>query len=103
MLRYIAQNKVRDFIKEKHLSWMFLPQYAPELAPVELFFCQLKKSITTRRTSGAINLEKEPGRLVIANLIASIDNVAIIKIWSHFISKLKQLIGEIGSILDQNR
>ena len=97
----IIQNKFRDWPKENYISWICLHQYTPELVQMELFFCQLGKSIITSKGK-VINLEKKSDRIVIINLVVSIDNVTIIRIWSHFILRLKQLVGELCVIFDQN-
>ena len=81
------------------MACLFLPQYTPEMAPVELFFCQLKKQISMRRTSEVIDLTKQSGRQILAELIASIDQVSVIKIWRHLIASLRQMIGELDPIL----
>ena len=39
---HLAKDVI-NFLKNTKYSCLFLPQYAPEMAPVELFFCQLKK------------------------------------------------------------
>ena len=83
-------------------AWVYLPQYTPEMAPVELFFGQLKRLISTRRNLGIVDLMKNKGRKVLIDSIISIDEVAISKIWLHFTSKLKEWIGELDSIIDQN-
>ena len=73
--------KVQDHFKKKAWSIIFLPQYAPELAPVELFFCILKKRILARRTNELINLEKKKsGMIMIENVAESIDRITIMRI-----------------------
>ena len=94
--------KVKECLKGRKWSCIFLPPYAPELAPVELFFAILKKKILARRTNEVINLEKDNGREVIGEITGSIERVTIIKIWSNFISKLHQIVKEWDSILDLN-
>ena len=52
-----------------------------------------------RRTNEVIDLNKKSGRQILAELISSINQVSIIKIWGHIIATLRQMIGELDSIL----
>ena len=92
---------VQTHLKESNLDTVFLPQYTPELAPVELFFGILKKQIRSRRTSKVINLAKDSGRKVIEDIVKSIDRTTIVRIWGHFLSELKQIVRGIGPIFDK--
>ena len=79
-----CSGKVRNYLKERNCSWIFMLQYAPELAPVELFFGRLKRIISTRRTSSIINLDSKSGRIILNDVIASIDRLSIMKIFVTF-------------------
>ena len=50
--------KVQNNLKERNWYGLFLPPYAPELAPIELLFGILKKQIISRKTNVVINLKK---------------------------------------------
>ena len=91
---------VRRYMKESEYSCIYLPQYTPELAPVELFFGRVKQIISTKRTDTVIDLDNESGKQILAEVVSSIGRVSIIKIWNHFISILKQTIGELDSIFE---
>ena len=93
-------SDVNKCLAKTKWSWMFLPQYCPEMAPVELFFWQLKRHISLNRKQAVINLWKDSGRQFLIGSIWSINNIAIMKIWSHFKSKLKEWIGELRSIFE---
>ena len=86
-------------MKDKHLSCIYLPQYAPELAPVELFFGNIKRLISTKRGDKLINFNQDTGRKVLTEVIESIEWISIMKLWRHFMSELRQMTGEIDSIL----
>ena len=77
---------------------MFLPQYCPELAPVELFFVRVKKSIATRKTNEMVIFDNQTGCEILSEIVASIDRMTIIKMWDHFISQQEQLVSGIGTI-----
>ena len=89
---------VKCYLKKKIWSWIFLPQYTPELASVELFFDRLKGLISTKRTKSVINLDHESGRQILKDAVVLIDKVSIMKIWSHFLSIIQQIIGDLDSI-----
>ena len=93
-------EKVQNYLKERNWSGIFLPQYSPELAPIELFFGILKKRILARQADEVINLDKDSGRRAIEEVVRSIDRTTIVKIWGHFISELKQIEERIVSILN---
>ena len=97
-----CSSDVRSYLCKIGWSWIFLPQYTPEMAPVELFFCQLKRSISSRRNHEIVNLDSLNGRKFLIESICSIDKIAIMEIWRHFISKLKESIGELDSIFELN-
>ena len=92
-------TSVINYLKEKCLVWIYLPQYTPELAPVELFFGMLKRQIAKRRTDTVINLNSEPGRRVLVEELELIDRFTIMKIWMHYLVILKGIVGGIDSIL----
>ena len=54
--------------------------------------------MSTKRTASVIDLDKDSGKEILACTVASIDKNAIIRIWSHFLSSIKQTISEIESI-----
>ena len=57
-----CSSKVRQYLENKCLTWIYLPQYKPELAPVELLFCQLKRLMSKKRVSTIINQDNESGK-----------------------------------------
>ena len=91
---------VRSYLSKTRWSWIFLPQYSPELAPVELFFWQLKRLFWSRRKHTIVDLYKTSGREYLAETVSSIDKIAIMKMWKHFTFKLKESIKEIDSIFE---
>ena len=95
-------EKVQDYLIKEGIACIFLPQYCPELAPIELFFGQVKKSMATRKTNEIVTLNNQTGCEILSEIITSIDRMVIIKIWDHFISQLKQLVSRVGTILNQD-
>ena len=90
----------RNYLIKRKFSWFFLPQYTPEIAPVELFFCQLKRLISAKRLDSVVNLSRTTGKKFLIDAISSIDRFQISKIWSNFVLKLKELVSELDSIFE---
>ena len=93
-------EKIQNYFKEMNWLLIFLPQYTPELAPIEQFFNILKLKIRAIQVNEVINLDRDSGRQVVDDTIKSIDRITILNIWRHFISEIKQIEGEISSILN---
>ena len=93
-------KKVQNYLKEKSCKWVFLPQYTPELAPVELFFGEAKKLVSQTKTKKMINLETSRGREFLEDKIGSIDQIAVLKLWRHFFGQIKDSINQFRSILN---
>ena len=50
-----------ELFKEKNWSWIFIPRYTPELAPIEQFFNILKLRIRVKQVNEVINLDRDFG------------------------------------------
>ena len=74
-----CSDDVRSYFKNNDFTWIYLPQYTPELAPIELFFGRVKRLMTSKRTNIWINLDKESGKKILAEVIESVDKVSIWK------------------------
>ena len=72
-----CSNDSTSYLKETKWSWFFLPQYVPELAPVGLFFWQLKRLISSSRQQAIMDVEKQSGVIRLAELINSIEWVTV--------------------------
>ena len=88
------------YLKETRWSCFFLLQYAPELAPVELFFWQLIRLISSSRPQAVMNVEKKSGIRQLSEIINSIDRFTIVKTWSHFLQILKETLGDLATIFN---
>ena len=90
---------VLNYLNDTGWSMIFLPQYAPEMAPIELFFGQHKKMITFGGIERPINLKKVDGMNFIVDHIKSIDLVSILKLWRHFLLQAEQSLEDIKTII----
>ena len=87
-----------NYLNEKHLTWIYLPHYTPELAPVELFFGMLKRLISKRKTNTIINISRESGTKILIEELELIDLLSIMRIWKHYLFTLKGIVCGIDFI-----
>ena len=55
-------KNVKEILRENELTCIFLPQYAPDMTSVELFFGQLKRMIWGKRSNSILKLKKNSGK-----------------------------------------
>ena len=88
-------NLVREYCKKKGTKLYFLPQYSPELAPVEIYFSKIKHSIVQKIGNDSANMKTEESISKIADCIHNIRSEYIKKLWSRLMniieSELKQI------------
>ena len=89
---------VTDFMESNQINHIFLPQYSPDLAPVETFFANLKNRIARRKWK-IIDLAKEEGTKMITEEIQNITAVQVKRSWWRFYKRIKFLLTEARAIL----
>ena len=62
----------------------YLPAYCPELAPIELYFSQVKAKLTKGMKGSEIDVRADAFIEELSNCIHSISKESISKIWSNF-------------------
>ena len=62
----------------------YLPAYCPELAPIELYFSQVKAKLTKGMKGSEIDVKADAFIEELSNCINSISKESISKIWSNF-------------------
>ena len=65
------------------MIWVFLPQYSPELAPVETVFAILKQK-AWKSANREVNLESEKGVHLVTDWFQKIGSMVIKKLWEIF-------------------
>ena len=86
-------KSVLKYLEESRIQYNFLPQYSPELAPVDKFFALMKQKATAVRCK-LINLKSDEGTALLKTTLQSIDSIKIKSLWRHFYSKIRSLISE---------
>ena len=87
-----------EYLNNERIRHLFLPQYSPDLAPVELFFGKLK-GLAKISQNKSINFFKDEGIDFIATQIKKITKERVRKIWSHLFLRLRYYLEEAGSII----
>ena len=85
---------VLNYLDNKKINCIFLPQYTPELAPVEIYFGWLKRQVKTN-VNDLLKLDSEEG-------LKAIIPARVRKLWKHFYRKIKEWLWEatlIGTYL----
>ena len=78
-----------DLLKEEKWYTAFLPQYSPELAPVELFFSLIKSKFIELSDGNSINLKSSKGIRLIREACQIIPKSTIIKLWLKLLIRMK--------------
>ena len=87
-----------EYLNKERIRHLFLPQYSPDLAPVELFFGQLKGMAKISQNKN-IRLLKQEGIEFIATQIKKITKERVSKIWSHLYRRLRYYLEEVSTII----
>ena len=87
-------NKVKKYWTRTGVRLYYLPAYCPELAPVELYFSQLKSKLKKKIGGTKINLKTEAFIDQVANNIHSFTRESILKLWYAFFFTVKNEIGK---------
>ena len=90
-------NVVLEFINTSKLRWVFLPQYSPELAPVETAFAILKQK-AWRNANRGISLDSEEGKHLVEEWFQKIGGPVIRKLWARFKTWIRALLKDASRL-----
>ena len=92
------EGLVREYCKNKAARLFYLPQYSPELAPVEIYFSKIKHLIIQEieEEGEPADLRTEESISKIAHCIHNIDPDYIRRLWSRLISIIRGELKEIS-------
>ena len=86
---------VREYCKKKGIKLYFLPQYSPELAPVEIYFSNIKHSIVQKIGKDSADMKTEESISKIADCIHNISREYIKGLWSRLMNIVEWELGHI--------
>ena len=89
-----AKN-VMEYCKAAGVKLYYLPQYSPELAPIEVYFSKLKKDIIRSAGMKSIQLDSEEAIQIIKRWAQGVDPAYAKKIWSRM---LNQTLNELEAL-----
>ena len=92
----------RSKIVEKYLEgacWphWYLPPYSPELAPVELYFGQLKKYIRSDDIGAPVSLNSRLGISYLEKTMKKINKQHILNQWTKWVGELNTIIDSLNN------
>ena len=90
-----ARN-VLKFLEEIRIRYIFIPQYSPELAPVEKFFAQMKQKVI-KAEHDSFNLTKD-WVIIMRATLKSISQANVRLLWRNFYSWIRNLICDYGEL-----
>ena len=86
---------VREYWRNKGTKLYYLPQYSPELAPVEVYFSRIKKAVTKEAKNELVDLRTEESIKMVASWIHEVDSNYVKRLWSRLMTIV---MGELEKI-----
>ena len=85
-------KKVLDYMKTTNRVYMFLPQYSPSLALIELLFGKLKKLLSESKVNRLTSWRSQTGTQMIGDALNKITTKEVIGEWRHVIEVIEKYI-----------
>ena len=82
----------KHVVKKLGLRMRFLPQYSPQLTPVELVFGMLKRKLSIKRKQKVIRFSSIEGRKEISQALIGFCKSKALRLWSVFVNESKKWI-----------
>ena len=80
---------VKDYWRSIGVNLFYLPAYWPELAPTELYFSRLKRSLVESFAKVQLDLKSESVLSIMPNSVHSLSKEYIHKLWKNFFSSVR--------------
>ena len=79
---------VQKYMQSENLNIAFIPQYWPELAPIEHYFSKLKQEVTDRERGKDIDWKSEGSNELLRRSMLAIPPRMVRKIWTSFTKEI---------------
>ena len=79
---------VREYMKSEHMSIAFIPQYSPELAPIEHYFSKLKQEVIDRARGKDIDWKTSGSSELLKRSMQAIPSSMVRRIWKSFTKEI---------------
>ena len=90
-------RSIIEYWKSINLRLYFIPPYCPEMAPVEVYFSELKRKFIKTNQASSLNLKSEAWINKMKLWIFSTDQAYIRRLWRCFLSKLDSNLDNLRS------
>ena len=79
---------VKDYMKKEGLNVAYIPQYSPEMAPVEHYFSILKQTVINKARGKNIDWRSQVANALLRDFISTIHPEMIRLIWTSFTKEI---------------
>ena len=86
---------VRKYIQSEKLNVAFIPQYCPELAPIEHYFSKLKQEVTDRARGKDTDWKSERSNELLRGSMRDIPSSMVRRIWTSFTTEICKSLDSI--------
>ena len=90
-------NIILEYIESSKLRWVFLPQYCPELAPVETAFAILKQK-AWMNANREIDLQSKQGVHLVEKWFQEMRGLTIRRLWARFYTLMRTLLRDVREL-----
>ena len=89
----------KDYMNITGIKYMFIPHHTPSLAPIELIFAKMKRTITDMDTNEITNWGSNKGTNILRQSLQEISNWEIMRCWTHWLKVSEKYIDSFKSHL----
>ena len=79
---------IKDYLNIEGLNVAYIPQYSPEMAPVEHYFSKLKQTVINKARGKSIDWRSHVTNSLLRDCISSIHPEMIRSIWTSFTKEI---------------
>ena len=79
---------IKDYLNKEGLNVAYIPQYSPEMAPVEHYFSKLKQTVINKARGKSIDWRSHVANSLLRDCISNIHPEMIRSIWTSFTKEI---------------
>ena len=80
------------YLENENLSVAFIPQYSPELAPIERYFSKLKQAVIQKARGKSVNWKNAESNEFIRSSMLNIPPSMVRRIWTSLTKEINNLL-----------
>ena len=89
---YQKSNLIQSLMRDWEVSWIYLPPFSPELAPIELLFRSFKAKLRAHPCDDKVNISSQKGFEAVYKALKSIRQKEIMNYWAQLFDQIKSFI-----------